>query len=88
MKNVILEQIAKNRVNYCHALEVSTVYELEEIVSQLFEEFRTNFDDEQILEFFNTLSIYYLVGDDEQEDEQEEEKIYNFNFENFIKELV
>ena len=88
MENAILNQITQNKSNYCHVLEVSTVYELEEIVSQLFEEFRENFDDEQILEFFNTLSIYYLVGDDEQEDEQEEEKIYNFRFDEFIENLA
>tara|TARA_R110002020_G_scaffold216441_1_gene424110 strand:- start:829 stop:1068 length:240 start_codon:yes stop_codon:yes gene_type:complete len=76
----ILEDIQKTKFNYCHALEVSTVYELEEVTSLLFQDFRENYSEDEIIDFFNTISVYAL-------EEEEEEEIYSFNFENFIKEL-
>ena len=85
----IVNDISANRFNYCHVLEIGTVYELEEIVSELVNEFQHKYTELEILEFFTTITIYYFVDEEEGqiEDPEEEEKIYNFNFENFIKEL-
>ena len=86
---IVNDIIESRRGHYCHVLEIGTVYELEEIVSELVNEFQHKYTELEILEFFNTLTIYYFVDEEEGqiEDPEEEEKIYSFNFESFLKEL-
>lgn len=71
--------------HYVHALEVSNVYELESILESLFNEYIDKYDIETIIEFCNTLSIYYF--DDENENEIDEGEVYNFNVIEFLKSL-
>ena len=79
--NAILEIVVNNRKgNYCHALEVSDVYELEIVIESIYGEFIETQSKEVIIEFFNTMELYCL------EDENEDE-IFNFNIANFINSL-
>jgi hypothetical protein len=81
--NPILEDIYKKRVIYVHALEVNDVYELESCVEQLVDEFIDNYNIKDIIDFITTLEIYYL-GDDE----DEERRVFNFDVENKVKDLL
>jgi len=94
MSNKILTKIIEDRKgHYCHALEVNFEYELENIVESFIDE--TNhykpypykkheeYSVEEFIEFFQTMDIYYLG-----EDKEEEEKVHNFDFEYYIKDTV
>jgi hypothetical protein len=81
--NRILENIIENMGgHYCHCLEVEDLYQLEETIAQLVGEFINEYTMNEIIEFFESIEIYYL-GDDH----QEETEIYSFNMEKFIIEL-
>jgi len=79
--NAILEIVIDNRKgNYCHALEVSDVYELESVIESIYNEFIETQSKEVIIEFFNTMALYCL-------EEENEDEIFNFNIANFINSL-
>lgn len=79
MNNPILEQLHKNRIVYVHALEVDSVYHLQAVIEELVNEWHKQYKQAHILEFFNTISIYAL-------NEENEEEIHSFNIEEYIKE--
>ena len=84
--NPIYQEILDARNgHYVHALEVSNVYELESILESLFNEYINKYDIETIIEFCNTLSIYYF--DSENENEVDENEVYDFNVTEFLKSL-
>lgn len=91
--NPIYESIIKARQGqYCHALEVTYTYELESIVEAIIEEYSNQLDDgsiteEDIIDFFTTMSIYYLDDDELSDDENSllEEELYSFSFTDYIK---
>lgn len=79
MKNIIFNEILKNRGgHYVHALEVGSVYEIEIAISEIANEFR-NYGIEALKEFFNTIAIYFIGEDPENEDE-----VYNFDTNKYI----
>ena len=78
MKNPILDYMHKQRFNYVHAIEVNDIYELQSVIESCVMEFDEEYTLTEIIEFFNTMSIYAL-------NEENEEKIYNFNIENSLK---
>ena len=81
--NTILSNIIKSKGgHYVHVLEVYSRYELEAILEMLYHEFTQQYTTEQIVEFFETLSVYGM-GDD-----GENEKIYGLDLEEFILELA
>ncbi len=83
--NTILEHITEQRKgHYCHAIEASSVYELEEAICAILDE---GWNKEEVEDFFTTMSIYYLPQEGEEEDAREEEAIYNFNLSEFINTL-
>ena len=87
MKNVILNKIMESRNgNYCHVLEVSTIYELENVIESILCEFEGE-KTESFIEFFNSITVFYWNDSDltELENEANEEEVYNFNFEESIK---
>tara|TARA_R110002050_G_scaffold295579_1_gene454587 strand:- start:402 stop:644 length:243 start_codon:yes stop_codon:yes gene_type:complete len=79
--NAIIEDINAKKFNYCHAVEVMDLYELESIVETLTEEFRESYEIKEIKDFFSSMSIYSL-------NEENEDEIYNFNIEGYIDELI
>lgn len=94
--NPILERIIKAREgHYCHALEVTYTYELESIVEALINEYNEELyngtvTEKDIIDFFTTMSIYYLDDDELTDDENSllEEELYSFNFKDYIKDTI
>jgi len=80
--NYILEQ---RRGYYVHALEVANVSELQSIIESIYNEFIDNYYKEEIIDFFETIQIYYYT--EEEENEEEENELYDFNITNFINTL-
>lgn len=67
--------------HYVHALEVSNVYELESILESLFNEYIDEYSIETIIDFCNTLSIYCV-------DDENENEVYNFDVTEFLQNLM
>lgn len=83
MENIILNEILENRGgHYVHALEVESAYEIENAISEIANEFR-NYGIEALKDFFNTITIYF-IGDDP----EEEEEVYNFDADKFIEDNI
>jgi len=77
----IIDKIIQERNgHYCHVIEVNEVYEIENIIELIHDEFIDSFKLEDIIEFFSNISIYSLNDDNEDE-------IYNFDTTKHIKEF-
>jgi hypothetical protein len=84
MNNPILDKIIESRNgHYCHCLEVEYSYELEDIVEGLISEFGDKYSAQEYIEFFQSMEIYYLG-----EDKEEENKVYDFSFREYIGETI
>lgn len=80
--NIILKYMIEQRNgHYVHALEVNDVYELESTIENFIGELQNKFKANDFKEFFNTISLYCL------EDENEDD-VYNFNIDSFIDDLM
>jgi hypothetical protein len=85
--NKIFNTICENKNNYCHNLEVSTTYEIENCIESIWCEFHEIATIKELKEFFNTMIIGYYESDenDQQiENEKNENEIYNFDINDFI----
>ena len=75
----ILDQVIENRNgHYIHALEVESVYEIEHAISEIANEF-SEYGIEALKQFFNSMTLYY-IGDDT----EEENEVYSFNIDEYI----
>ena len=86
--NTILNKVIESRGgHYCHALEVSSTYEIENAIEAISSEFRDESED-TLKDFFNTISIYYLEDSELTNEDNliNENEVYNFNTDNFIAE--
>lgn len=84
--NAILKSIIEVRNgHYVHALEVSTVYDLENCIESIAGEF-PNESKEVLKDFFNSMEIYYLEDPELnlKDNEINENDVYNFNFDESI----
>ena len=79
--NPILEKMYLKIPNYCHVVEVESVYELESIIESLYAEFNNEYEEDEIIEFISSLPVYSLNDDNEDE-------IYNFNITEFLTNLI
>jgi hypothetical protein len=78
--NAILETILSARKGmYCHALEVSDVYELQSVCDAIYSEFTDTYDNTTIIAFLSTMELYCLDPNDE--------NVYNFSIEDYINSL-
>lgn len=76
--NKLLEKIIKSRNgHYCHVVEVSDVYDLENIAEAIIQENENEFDPETIIDFLETLEVYCL-------DDANESEVFAFNFREYI----
>jgi len=79
MNNPILNEIIEARQgHYCNCVEVSEVYELENIAEQIISEFSDKHDEKTIIDFLESLSVYSL-------DDNNEKEIYDFSFRKHIE---
>jgi hypothetical protein len=77
--NPITEKIIDARKgHYCHCVEVSDVYELENIAENIVQEFSPEFSEETIIDFLESLTVYSL-------NDENEEDIYSFSFREYCK---
>ena len=78
--NKLLNHIIEERNgHYCHALELANYYEYENIIEQIVSEYKDSFTTEEIIDFFNSIDLYYYTGE-EPEYKEEEEQLYNFDY--------
>ncbi len=87
--NKVLDYIIESRNgHYCHALELSTAYELECVIESLISELGEQFTLTDYINFFNSIELYYYYDVDSYDDidqlteEQQaidEEELYNLN---------
>jgi hypothetical protein len=85
MENVILNKVIEARNgHYCHALEVSSTYEIENAIEAISAEYEAE-GVEALKEFFNTMQIIYFAGEEE-ESAEDEEAVNNFNTDESINE--
>lgn len=75
--NKILETIIKNRFNYCHVIEIECKYDLMSTIDNIYDEFIRDYSHKEVLEFINTLEVYCLEDDHENE-------VYNFDINNYL----
>ena len=81
MKNLILNDIIENKKgHYCHALEVNNIDDLKNCIETLYSEFIEKYTLLDIVEFFESISIYSLNDNNEKE-------IYDFNIKEYINNL-
>jgi hypothetical protein len=79
--NAILNKVIESRGGqYCHVLEVSDVYELENILENIYCEFIDEFSIDEIIEFCYMMEIYCL-------NEENETEVFEFHIEYFLKQL-
>ena len=79
MSRLLNHIIEERNGHYCHALELANYYEYENIIEQIVSEYKDSFTLIEIIEFFNSISLYYYTGD-EPEYKEEEEQLYNFDY--------
>ena len=87
MSNSILEYMLKERNGmYCHALEVSSVYELESTIESFMDELQNQFTIDDFKVFFNTMELYYLADESlsDIENDNNETELYNFDIDSAI----
>ena len=86
--NTIFNTILKNKKNhYCHALEVSSSYEIENVIESIWIEFQDIATIDELKDFFNTIELYYYEENEQGEQieiQENEDEVYNFNFDEFI----
>lgn len=75
----ILDTVIENMGgHYVHAIEVESTYEIENVISEIANEF-SECGTEALKDFFNSMDIYYIGDDVETENE-----VYDFNIDEYI----
>lgn len=85
--NALLEKVIESRNgHYCHVVEVSDVYELENIAEAIIGENENEFDSETIIDLLETITVYFLENEEETEEynNEKEKEVYAFNFRKYI----
>jgi hypothetical protein len=86
--NKLYNKIVEERNgNYCHAIEVNSIYEIESIIESVFQNYESEeITEKDILNFFESIQLYFLEDEEatEEENRKNEDEVYNFNFENYI----
>tara|TARA_R110002126_G_C10402221_1_gene495992 strand:+ start:48 stop:299 length:252 start_codon:yes stop_codon:yes gene_type:complete len=73
-KKSILDTIIEARKGmYCHVIEVSDTYEIDNVVEMIHSEYNHTHTNKEIFEFLNSLEVYCL-------ERSNEEEIYNYDF--------
>ena len=85
--NKILNKVIENRKgHYVHAIEVNNIYDIQNIIESLINEFKDEYTDLEYIEFFNTMEVYFMEDEEgtPEDNEQNETEVYNFNFHDYI----
>ncbi|CAH1192828.1 Hypothetical protein DAL_150 [Psychrobacter phage D'Alembert] len=92
--NSLLDHIIQSRNgHYCHALELDSAYAYECVIEQIVSDYKETFTQDDIIGFFDTISLYYYYDADNYDDEYklsdeqqeiDENELYNFDYKQFI----
>ena len=82
MNKIVDRMYEVRQGHYCHALEVNDVYELQSAIDAIYEEFVDEFGKEEVIDFLQTLELYYLGSDPVQEKE-----IYDYDIAFYVNQL-
>lgn len=85
----ILDYVIEQRKGrYCHVLELTDVYDLECVIESLMMDLGGQFSLQDYLDFFNSISIYYLADDDSSDEYNDaiETELYNADISELVKE--
>ena len=76
--NAIINKLIEDRNgHYCHALEVTDVYDLQGTIEGVIDCY-PGYKEEEYIDFFNTIELYCL-------EEENEQEVYSFNITNYIE---
>lgn len=79
MKTILDKIIESRNGHYVHAIEVESTYEIENVISEIANEF-SSYGIEALKEFFNSMTVYYIGADDA----ETENEVYDFNIDAYI----
>ncbi len=78
--NKILEELTTSKKgHYCHAVEMESKYDLENLADVVCRDFGEKYGKEEVVDFLETLEMYAL-------DEDKEEEIFSFSFADYVEE--
>ncbi len=83
---ILNDLINQRKGHYIHAVELATVYELEELINSLCEEFIKIYTHAEIVEFFTTLEVIYFDG--ENYCKEDENALHDFNMRENVNALL
>lgn len=81
MNHLLNKVIESRKGHYCHVIEVNDIYELQICAESIYNENIDEFSKETILDFLETLEVYCL-------DENNEDEVYSFSFADYINKLI
>ena len=85
----ILDYIIEQRKgHYCHALELTDVYDLECVIESLIMDLGEQFSLQDYLDFFNSIEIYFVADDDSTSEwnDDTEQRLYDADISELVKE--
>ena len=86
--NRLFNDILESRSwNYCHCLELDSAYSFEAVIEAIISENQDKYTEEEYIEFFQSMTIYYYV-EDGIENVEDEEALYNFNVREYIEGIL
>lgn len=85
MANKIMNEIIIKRNGlYSHCVEVSDTAILEGVADSIYEAYRDKYGLNEVLDFLETLSVYYLPYREGEESPENEKQVYDFSFEDYV----
>lgn len=82
------EIITKRNGHYCHCVEVSDADTLKTIADFIYRSYREKYGLNAVLDFLETITIYYLPYNEGEECPENEEQVYNFSFRDYVIEYL
>ena len=80
MNRLLTDIIEQRNGHYCHALEVTDVWDLQGTIEGVIEGY-PDYTEEEYIDFFQSIELYCLEDSNEQE-------VYDFNFTTYIKDTI
>ena len=87
--NRLLEDIIVQRGgHYCHCIEVSSMYDIESVISAVLGSYGDQYTETEYIEFFDSIQVIYMNEDEEEEglySEEVERDVYSFDMRGYIQ---
>lgn len=86
--NKLFNDILESRKgHYCHVIETESAYSFECIIESIIQESGDKYSLEDYIQFFQTIDLYYLPFDGEEENKEDETELYNLNIKDTVTEI-